>query len=66
MDGGWREFKSLPFAWFDKLAKILSLVKSSGVWPDGILDAYIAVIPKVDGDATPLGQMPCVSFLLFI
>ena len=27
-------------------------------WPDGLLDAYIAMIPKTDGDATPLGQRP--------
>ena len=27
-----------------------------GVWPDGLLDAYIAMIPKTDGDAIPLGQ----------
>ena len=26
--------------------------------PDGLLDAYIALIPKTDGDATPLGQRP--------
>ena len=24
----------------------------------GLLDAYIALIPKTDGDATPLGQRP--------
>ena len=35
-----------------------SKVEESGVWPDGLLDAYIAVIPKTDGDATPLGQHP--------
>ena len=30
-------------------------------WPDSLLDAYIAMIPKADGDATPLGQRPlCV------
>ena len=29
-----------------------------GVWPDGLLDAYIAMIPKTGGDATPLGQRP--------
>ena len=29
-----------------------------GVWPDGLLDAYIAMIPKTDGNATPLGQRP--------
>ena len=26
--------------------------------PDGLLDACIAMIPKTDGDATPLGQRP--------
>ena len=58
---GWREFKSLPLPWFDKLAKIPSLFESCGVWPDGILDAYIAMTPKVDGDAAHLGQRPlCV------
>ena len=67
LDGwGWREFKSLPLAWFDKLAKFLSLVESSGVWLDGIFDAYIAMIPKVDGDATPLGQRPlCVLPIVY-
>ena len=29
-----------------------------GVWPEGLLDAYIAMIPKTDGDATTLGQRP--------
>ena len=29
-----------------------------GVWPDGLLDAYITMIPKTDGDATLLGQRP--------
>ena len=32
-----------------------------GVWPDGLLDAYVTMIPKSDGDSTPLGQRPlCV------
>ena len=26
------------------------------MWPDGLLDAYIAMIPKTDGDATLLGK----------
>ena len=62
LDGwGWREFKALPVAWFDRLASILTLVEEEGVWPDGLLDAYIAMIPKADGDSTPLGQRPlCV------
>ena len=59
LDGwGWRELKVLPVAWFHHLARILSKVEDLGVWPDGLLDAYIAMIPKVDGDATPLGQRP--------
>ena len=62
LDGwGWRELKALPAPWFDGLARILRLVEEEGVWPDGLLDAYIAMIPKTDGDATPLGQRPlCV------
>ena len=53
--------KALPVSWFDELARIFIKVEDLGVWPDGLLDAYIAMIPKTDGDATPLGQRPlCV------
>ena len=32
-----------------------------GQWPQGLLDAKIAVIPKAEGDSTPIGQRPlCV------
>ena len=59
LDGwGWRELKVLPVSWYDELARVLSKVEDVGVWPDGLLDAYIAMIPKTDGDATPLGQRP--------
>ena len=59
LDGwGWRELKVLPVSWYDELARILSKVEDVGVWPDGLLDAYIAMIPHTDGDATPLGQRP--------
>ena len=44
--------------WFDGLARVLSKVKVTGVWLEGLLDAYIAMIPKTDGDAAPLGQRP--------
>ena len=62
LDGwGWKELKVLPLPWFDGLACILRLVEETGVWPDGLLDAYVALIPKSGGDATPLGQRPlCV------
>ena len=47
LDGwGWRELKALPVSWFDELARILTKVEDLGVWPDGLLDAYIAMIPK--------------------
>ena len=68
---GWRELKVLPVSWCDELARILSKVDDTGVWLDGLLDAYIAMIPKTDGDATPLGQRPlsvlpnCLSYLGF-
>ena len=45
LDGwGWREFKALPVTWFDGLARILFKVEDTGVWPEGLLDAYIALI----------------------
>ena len=69
LDGwGWREFKALPVSWFDGLARILRW-RILRVWPEGLLHAYIAMIPKTDGDATPLGQrLPwcsshCLSYL---
>ena len=59
LDGwGWRELKSLPVSWFDGLARIFAKVEELGVWPEGLLDAYIAMIPEVGGDSTPLGQRP--------
>ena len=59
LDGwGWMELKVLPVSWYDQLARILTQVEDTGVWPDGLLDAYIAMIPKTDADATSLGQRP--------
>ena len=54
----WNEIKALPLPWFSGLAVLLELVETTGIWPQGLLDAYIAMIPKVDGDSTPLGQRP--------
>ena len=59
MDGwAWNEIKALPSPWFSGLALLLELVETSGVWPQGLLDAYIAMIPKADGDSTPPSQRP--------
>ena len=62
LDGwGWKDLKAFPEAWFDSLAVVLSRVELDGVWLDGLLDAYVTMIPKSDGDSTPLGQRPlCV------
>ena len=49
LDGwGWRELKVLPVSWYDQLARILAMVEDFGVWPDGLLDAYIAMILESD------------------
>ena len=64
LGGGWwgvlssRELKALPEPWFNELARILAVVEEGGIWPEGLLDASIATIPKAGGDATPLGQRP--------
>ena len=59
LDGwAWNEVKALPLPWFSGLAILLELVESTGTWPQGLLDAFIAMIPKADGDSTPLGQRP--------
>ena len=49
LDGwGRRELKVLPVSWYDEVARILTKVEDVGAWPDGLLDAYIAMIPKTD------------------
>ena len=59
LDGwAWNEIKALSLPWFSGLVILLELVESTGTWPQGLLDAYIAMIPKADGDSTPLGQRP--------
>ena len=52
----WNEVLALPLPWFSGLAILLEMVEAAGVWPQGLLDAYIATIPKADGDSTLLGQ----------
>ena len=65
LDGwGWREFKALLVAWFERLASILWLVELEGVWPDGLLDAHIAMIFKHMETLHPLDSVLCVFFLM--
>ena len=40
----WRELKVLPVSWYDELACVLTKVEDFGVWLDGLLGAYIAMI----------------------
>ena len=63
---------SLPALTGDMLFEVVSRKSATaGVWPDGLLDAYIAMIPKVDGDATPAWSKTldcstsCLSYLGF-
>ena len=38
---GWNELKALPLSWYVGLLWILRLVEDTGVWPDGLLDAFL-------------------------
>ena len=59
LDGwAWNEVKALPLPCFSGLAILLNMVELTGDWPQGLLNAYIAVIHKEDGDSTLLGQRP--------
>ena len=59
LDGwAWNEIEALPLPWVSGLAILLELVETTGVWPQGLLDAYIAMVPEVDGASSPPGQRP--------
>ena len=64
---GWRELKVVPVSWYGELARILTKIENFGVWPDALLDAYIAMFPKTDGDAAPLarGLLVCSLCIVF-
>ena len=54
LDGwAWNEIKALSLSWFVGLPLVLRQVEAAGQWPKGLLDAYIAMIPKAEGDSTP-------------
>ena len=54
----WDEIQALPLPWFSGLSILLHMVEQTGDWPQSLLDAYIAMIPKADGDSISLGQRP--------
>ena len=59
LDGwAWNEIKALPLPWFSGLAILLDLVETTSTWPQSLLDAFFAMIPKADGDSTPQRQRP--------
>ena len=62
----WNEVKALLLPWLSGLAILLNMVELTGNWPQGLLDAYVAKIPKVDGDSTPLGQCPLSEMLVVV
>ena len=46
------------------LALVLRQIEAAGRWPQGLLDAYIAMIPKAEGDS--IGQRPlCVLAVVY-
>ena len=67
LDGwGWREFKALQVSWFDGLARILSKVEDAGVWPKGLLDAYLLCFLRLMEMLLPLVTGLLVRSLLCI
>ena len=59
LDGwAWNEIQALSLSWFVGLALVLRQIETVGQWPQGLFDAYIAMIPKAEGDSTPIGQRP--------
>ena len=57
----------MEVSWFVGLAPARRQIETAGKRPLGLLDACIAIIPKAEGDSTPLGQrLLCVSGPLFV
>ena len=59
---GWNDLKALPLSWYDGLAWILRLVEDTAIWPVGLLDAYITMIPKTDGNAWYATSLDIMKF----
>jgi ribonuclease HI len=51
-------WKAMPEEWHEWIARLLGLVEEEGQWPEGTLDAYVAMIPKASGGSRPQDQRP--------
>ena len=51
-------WRSLPEAWMTSMARLFTLVETSGQWPSEWLDAYVTMIPKASGGSRPRDQRP--------
>ena len=60
MGGRGMRLRRCLYLGFSGLAILLELVETSGVWPQGLLDAFFAMIPKADGDSTSWVNGPSV------
>ena len=51
-------WKCLPDEFLKGLADLLNLIEETGEWPDELLHAYVAMIPKASGGSRPQDQRP--------
>ena len=51
-------WKCLPDEFLKGLAELLTLIEANGEWPDELLQAYVAMIPKASGGSRPQDQRP--------
>ena len=51
-------WKSLPDEHLTKVAELLTLIEDAGEWPDELIKAYVAMIPKTSGGSRPQDQRP--------
>ena len=51
-------WKSLPDPFLSRVADLLNLIELEGNWPEELLQAYVAMIPKASGGSRPQDQRP--------
>ena len=51
-------WKCLPDEFLQRVADLFTLIEDSGNWPDELLHAYVAMIPKAAGGSRPQDQRP--------